>query len=298
MDIFVTGGTGYVGVPIVRQLIQDGHRIRLLTRRPETGSLFSSKVQLIEGNLFDLASLQIGLHGADAVVHLVGIIREQPSKGITMRRVHDEGTALLLQAATSAKVKRFIHMSALGARADAVSDYHRSKWNAEKRVRQSGLDFTIFRPSVVFGAGGPGASFVRQLAGVVRKAPVIPMIGDGSFRLQPVHTSVVADVFAKSLDRSDVVGETFDIGGPEVITYKEILQQIASALSVRKPMVHVPLVMLEYAIRMLGWSGMVPLTMDQLTMLREGNVSANTSRVYERFSVATIPFSVTRSDLD
>lgn len=215
-----------------------------------------------------------------------------------MQRIHVEGTSVLLEAAAKANVKRFIHMSALGARPDAVSAYHRSKWDAEKRVRQSGLEFTIFRPSVVFGKGGPKPSFLSELAQTIQRMPVVPVVGDGEFPLQPVHTTVVADVFAKSLTFVEVVGETFDVCGPNVVTYKQIVEQLMSALEVRKRMVHVPMFVLENALRLLDWTGLLPLTMDQLIMLREGNVSANAARAYERFAPPSIPFSIQPSDLE
>lgn len=297
MQIFVTGGTGYVGTPIVKKLLSEGHHVRLLTRTKTHAHAFGNHVTPIIGDLFDDTSLKLGMSDADAVIHLVGIIREDFAHGITMTRIHTEGTARVVDAAIKAEVHRFIHMSALGARSDAVSAYHKSKWDAEKRVRQSGLHFTIFRPSVVFGPGGPGPHFVQQLGDAIRQLPFVPMIGQGVFQLQPVHTSTVADVFAESLELSDTIGETFDIGGPSVVSLKHIISQIVAALDIRKPTIGIPLWAMETVIRLFGRFGRFPLTMDQLIMLKEGNVCAHSSRLYDVFACQPIPFTVHRRDL-
>ncbi|GMA60907.1 NAD-dependent epimerase/dehydratase family protein [Alicyclobacillus fastidiosus] len=157
MRVFVTGGTGYVGVPVVRELLRRGHSVTLLARdASRVPADLCGLVHVVDGDLADSTALQIGMNQADAVVHLVGIIRENRRRGITMQAVHVGGTTAVLEAARRAGVERLIHMSALGARVGARSRYHKTKWEAETRVRQSGLKFTIFRPSVVFGPGGPG----------------------------------------------------------------------------------------------------------------------------------------------
>lgn len=298
MDIFVTGGTGYVGVPIVQQLLSDGHRVRVLTRNA-THALFNGSDQIfpVEGDLFDNASLQLGLHGADAVIHLVGIIRENTRQRVTMERIHVEGTERIIAATVKAGVKRYLHMSALGSRSDAVSGYHKSKWAAEKRVRQSGLDFTIFRPSVVFGHGGPGPNFVQQVARAMRQLPFIPMLGNGMFLLQPVHTSTVAQVFSQALDKPETCGETFDVGGPTVLEYRDIVRQLAAVLDLKKPTLNIPLVAVENLVRLIGWTGQFPLTRDQLIMLKEGNVCTNSNKLREVFQFEEVPFSVMISDV-
>lgn len=297
MRIFVTGGTGYVGRPIVRQLIAEGHIVTLLTRKERNAESLGKDVSVVVGDLQEPASLHLGLHQAEAVVHLVGIIRERPSRGETMQRVHVDGTTALLRAAIKAGVSRFLHMSALGARADAPGLYHRSKWEAEKQVRQSGLAFTIFRPSVIFGPGGPGPNFVLQLANAVSQLPFVPMLGDGQFLLQPVHTATVSDVFVQSLTKPETIGETFEVGGPTLVTYRDVLRQITAVLDTRKPTIEIPLVAMDMAVKWLSWTNLFPLTQDQLTMLREGNTCVNTTRLYEVFRTKKIPFAIHLDDL-
>ncbi|GEO27097.1 NAD-dependent nucleoside diphosphate-sugar epimerase/dehydratase [Alicyclobacillus acidoterrestris] len=296
MRVFVTGGTGYIGVPVVRELVKRGHVVTLLARdEARVPKDLASRVHVIAGDLSDATALQIGVDQTDAVVHLVGIIREFRRKGVTMQTVHVDGTMRVLEAARRAGVRRFLHMSALGARVGARSGYHRSKWEAETLVRQSGLRFTIFRPSVVFGDGGPGSNFVQELVTLVKRAPILPVIGHGRFPLQPVHTSTVAAVFAQALDMDTTIGETFDVGGPEVVEYGQILQQIREGLGSRKLSIEIPLPIIETLVGALGVMGNPPLTMDQLTMLVEGNVCTNGDRLYDIFDLQPVPFSISRN---
>lgn len=296
MNVFVTGGTGYVGQPIVQRLLADGHRVALLTRTESHTDVFAHTVDVIVGDLFDKTALRLGMERADAVVHLVGIIREDKKHGATMRKVHVEGTQHVIDAALHAGVSRLVHMSALGARSDASSLYHQSKWEAEKQVRQSGLRFTIFRPSIVFGPGGPGPNFISTLASAVKGLPFVPIIGNGMYPLQPVHTQTVAEAFAKSMQNDVTVGETYEVGGPAVIQYEEIMRQMTDILQIRKPSIHIPLVLMASAVKSFGWLPGFPLTQDELTMLTEGNICANAVRLYDTLSIQPIPFTITKQD--
>lgn len=297
MKVFVTGGTGYVGRPIVDHLLKQGHEVKVLTRQAERTTPWGSKVGVIVGDLFDDTSLKLGLHGSDAVIHLVGIIREKPRQGVTMQRIHADGTKLLVKAALEANISRFIHMSALGARPDAFTAYHQSKWNAEKQVRQSGLQFTIFRPSIVFGKGGQSPSFVSQLATVIRTSPFVPVIGTGDYRMQPVHTSVVAKAFCDALSSEKTIGETFELGGPNAVTYEEVVRALMQFIGTRKPIIHVPLTMLEVVIRSLGWLPGFPLSQDQVAMLIEENVCTSVTRAYEMFQLPNVPFAISEEEI-
>ncbi|MFD1674445.1 complex I NDUFA9 subunit family protein [Alicyclobacillus fodiniaquatilis] len=292
MKVFVTGGTGYVGQPVVRALLKHGHAVRLLRRRGGRPMELSGSLQEVEGDLSNISTLCSGMQGVDAIIHLVGIIREDKRRGVTMHGIHADGTAHVIEAARQVGISRIIHMSALGARPSATSTYHRSKWEAETLIRQSGMSYTVFRPSIVFGAGGPGPNFITELAAAIRKAPFVPIIGDGSSLLQPVHINTVASVFAQALEKDETIGETFEVGGPEVVMYEEIVEKITDRLNTRKPTVHIPLAVMEQLVKVLGWMPAFPLTADQLTMLREGNVCSAPNRLYDTFDVAPIPFSI------
>jgi len=180
MKVFVTGASGFVGEEILQQLHQAGHSIRILARNPHSTQAqnLAAKygAKLHPGNVLDAPSLKGSLTNIDAVIHLVGIISEIGSN--TFENVHIGGTQNVVAAAQSAGVGRFIHMSALGTRPNAAACYHQSKWAAEQIVRNSGLDYTIFRPSIIY---GPRDHFVNLFARLSRFSPILPVMGDGRY---------------------------------------------------------------------------------------------------------------------
>jgi NADH dehydrogenase len=196
--------------------------------------------------------------------------------------MHRQAVENILGAARTAGVVRLLHMSAMGSAADSPSEYGRSKAAGEAAVRNSGLDWTVFRPSIVF---GPGDGFATLLAGVVRRNPAfIPVIGSGATRFMPVSVYDVARVFTDSLEKPESVGNVFEVGGPETLTLDEIYREIAAAVGKpRKPLVHLPLWWgrflagrFEWMARK-GWIEAPPLTRDQLKSLERDNVG-DTSR--------------------
>ncbi|SFU48190.1 NADH dehydrogenase [Alicyclobacillus macrosporangiidus] len=279
-----------MGVPVVNALVRAGHEVVILQRPGSTRPLRRTGVEIVTGEVTDEAALAVGMWGCDAVVHLVGIIRELPRRGVTMQRMHVDATRAVLAAARQAGISRVVHMSALGARPDAVSAYHRTKWAAEEAVRASGLRHTIFRPSVIFGRGGPGPEFVGQLADLVRFAPVVPVIGDGSFPLQPVAVETVAGAIAQAVVSPR--DAAYELGGPEVLTYLDILRRIAVALGRPLRTVRVPVGVMRALVPILQRFPSFPLTQDQLTMLLEGNVCMDPDAAYRDFDLAPVPFTV------
>jgi len=292
MRVFVTGATGYVGRPLVQALLAEGHQVVSLERPGSRRRWAPAGVTVATGNILQPAGLAAAMAGCDAVIHLVGIIREVRRRGITMDSVHRQGTEHLLAAAQAAGVRRWLQMSALGTRAGATSGYHRSKWAGEEAVRRSGLDWTIFRPSVVFGAGGPGPNFVQQLADLVRLAPVVPVIGDGTAPLQPVGVRDVARAFARALVTPASIGKTYEVGGPAVVTYEEILRAIAAHYGKKLRPLHLPIGLMAALVPALQHAPGFPLTMDQLTMLREGNACADGESIWRDLGLTPEPFRV------
>jgi len=291
--VFITGGTGYVGQRIALQCQTAGHDVVVLSRPNTTRPISMSGIEVVHGDIFDKDSLQRAMSGADAVIHLVGIIRAIPSRGITMDSIHHMGTAAVVETAKNKGVQRFVHMSALGARADAVSSYHISKWRGEERVRASGLPYTIFRPSVIFGRGGAGPEFVGQLANLVKSAPLIPVLGDGQYFLQPVSIETIAHAFCAALTNDVSVDKTYEVGGPNVLSYLDILKKIAASLHKPFRPIHIPMGLMKRMIPILQRIPSFPLTKDQLTMLQEGNVCHDTVTVYQDFDLPPIQFEVT-----
>jgi uncharacterized protein YbjT (DUF2867 family) len=294
MRIALTGGTGFVGGAVLRQLLRRGHEVRLLVRRAERAARLKDfgGVELVAGGLEDEASLQALVEGSDAVVHLVGIIAEHGEQ--TYQRVHVDGTARLAAAARAAGVRRFAHMSALGARTDAsATAYHRSKAAGEDAVRQSGLAHVILRPALI---AGPGNVPLKLMCDLLRLAPVLPVVGDGRYRLQPVWLEDVAEAFAVGLERPDLLG-TFEVAGPERLTWHEVLDRLETALGVRRPRVGVPLPLVR-----LGALGgdllphIAPITTEQLQMLLEGTTT-DANAIETRFGIRPRAFAEVARDM-
>lgn len=271
MKVFVTGGTGFVGNEVLRQLVAAGHHVRALVREGSEDKLaVLEKVEVHSGDVTAADSLKGAMAGCDAVIHLVGIIREFPGRGITFEKLHVEATANVLQAAAAQGVQRYLHMSANGAQAQGTTDYHRTKWQAEELVRNSALDWTILRPSLIF---GKGSEFVIMLAELIRRLPVVPVFGDGQYRMQPVTVEQVAATFVRALAMPETVGATYLLGGGESYSYNEILDLTGRALGKAEVCkVRQPLFMIRPMVKMLQGFEKFPITGDQLTMLIEGNV--------------------------
>jgi NADH dehydrogenase len=271
MKVFVTGGTGFVGREMLRQLLAAGHAVRVLVREGSADKLEEpGKVEAHTGDINDAASLVGALEGCDAVIHLIGIIREFPGRGITFKKMHVSATENILEACDEQGVQRFLHMSSNGTRKNGSTAYHRTKWQAEELVHASGLDWTIFRPSLIF---GQNSEFVKMLTELIHRVPVVPVIGNGQYRMQPVSVAQVVESFVKALDMPETIGTTYHQGGSESYSYDVILDLTGRAMGREKVVkVHQPLFMMKPMIKMLQGFEQFPITEDQLKMLIEGNI--------------------------
>lgn len=271
MKVFLTGGTGFVGSEVLRQLVAAGHTVRCLVRAGSEAKLAVREgVEVRHGDVTEPDTLKSAMAECDAVIHLVGIIREFSGRGITFQKLHFEATRNMVAAAESQGVKRYLQMSANGTRANAVSTYHSTKWQAEEAVRSSSLEWTIFRPSLIF---GPGDAFVNMLAEMMRKLPVMPVIGDGRYRMSPVAVGDVAASFVKALALPETIGKTFHCCGPASYSYDEVLDLIGEALGKKHvAKLHHPVFLMKPAVALLENIPAFPLTTSQMTMLLEGNV--------------------------
>ncbi|MDQ7041661.1 MAG: NAD(P)H-binding protein [Rhodothermus sp.] len=295
MKVYLTGATGFVGRYVLQALRAAGHQVRCLVRRPDQNlPLEGPGIEKVAGDLLQPETFAGTLEGCEAVVHLVGIIAEKPRQGITFDAVHRRGTLHIVEAARQAGIERFIHMSANGARPDGTTAYQTSKWAAEAIVQQAGFShWTIFRPSIIFGdPRGAPLEFVSQLARqLVRPFPVLPVFGDGQYRLQPVAVEVVAAAFTQALTKAEARGQIYCVAGPIALTYNEILDIIARALYGRtKPKLHLPLTPVRLLVGTLGRLGLLPITPAQLAMLIEGN-TCDPSALYRDFDVPEVAFT-------
>jgi NADH dehydrogenase len=232
-NICVIGGSGFVGRHIVHLLTARGAQVRVPTRNRERAKelILLPTVDVVEADVHDPAALAGLLEGMDAVVNLVGILHE--TRGGDFQRVHAELPAKVAAAAQAAGVRRLLHMSALNAAPDGPSLYLRTKGQAEQRVRESGLDWTIFRPSVIFGRED---SFLNLFAGLLRALPVVALAKPGA-RFQPVFVEDVARAFVQSLELAQTIGRSYDLCGPKVYTLRDLVEYVGGLIGRRRPII-------------------------------------------------------------
>ena len=277
MRILVTGGTGFVGPKVVHALRGKGHEVRALVRRPERATQLAAwGAELATGDVTDPASLRAAVDGCTHVIHLVAILKGGPSD---FHRVMTRGTTDLIAAAKNAQVERFVLMSALGTSETAKDTvpYFASKWAMEQETVRSGLEYTIFRPSFVFGRdGGALQTFIKQ----VRYSPVVTVIGSGLQRIQPIWVEDVAEYFARGVDDPQAANRTFEIGGPDILSWNELYLSIAKTLGKRRKLVHVPTSLARTGAKLTQWAPGAPLTTDQIAMIEAGdNIASSTDAV-------------------
>lgn len=276
MNVFVTGGTGFVGRAVLRRLLEAGHTIRLLVRNPDSRKMCAfagSRIELHTGDIQRPETLESALDGVDAIIHLVGIISECGSA--TFEKVHVRGAQNLLSAARKYPGLQFLHMSALGTRPGAVSRYHQTKWAAEEAVRQSGSPFTIFRPSIIYGRED---AFVNLYRRIVRMSPIVPLFGSGKGTVQPVPVDFAGQCFVRALGSSAAVGQTYDVVGPEVFTFEQLIDGILSALDKNRIKIRIPMAPARAIVGVIEFvftkwlRRPPPLNLDQLIMIEERTI--------------------------
>lgn len=284
--ILVTGGTGFVGSHVVQRLRQENLPVRVVARAPEkAGELRDLGAEVVPGDIADPASLAAAAAGCERIIHLVGIIQE--GRGFTFRSIHVEGTRNVLAAAKQAGARHVLYQSALGTRENAKSEYHRTKWEAEQLVKESGIPFTILRPSLIYGAGD---AFTNRLSEMIRLSPVLPVIGSGRSRVQPISIDDVAACIVKAVQDEAFFNRTFEIGGPEQLTYEQVTQAIAEALGVNRPTVHMPMLFMRTMAKVAETVlPRPPVTTDQLIMLQEDNI-CDLRDIREAFGVEPVKF--------
>ena len=283
--ILVTGASGFVGRHIVSALLAAGKEVRSLVRDPGKGASLGS--ELVQGDMTDAASLRRAVEGVETVIHLVAV---RQGKEETFQRVMVQGSSDLLDAAKETGVRRFVLMSALGtseANRDLVP-YYRAKWDVEQLVKGSGLDHVIFRPSFIF---GPDGGIIPTFRRLVKLAPVTPIIGSGEKRIQPIWADDVAAYFVRGLDLDAATNRTFELGGPDPVTWNEFWARFKLALDVRRrPSVHVPVGLMKVnALLTERLPGDIPLTRDLLKMLEHVDNVVTNDEAVQTFQLPLVP---------
>jgi NADH dehydrogenase len=247
--ILVAGGTGFLGSAIVRGLVSRGESVALLSHRPEeAASRFAGQgVEIRPGDARFAPSLAAAVRGVDTIVSCMQFPNfpvENAAHGETFEEVDARGNQRLVSAARTAAVRKYCYLSGVGAAPDGRYHWLRSKWRAEEAVRESGLIYTILRPSLVY---GPGDHSLNRLAGVARRLPFLPVAGNGNQALQPVFVEDVATACLESIVGSSAANQTLEIGGPDVFTMDEVLKTMLEVMGEKKPLVHTPLTVLRAA---------------------------------------------------
>lgn len=276
--VTVFGGSGFLGRHVVRALAKRGYRIRVGVRRPELAGHLQplgkvGQIHAVQANLRYPASVEAATRGASIVVNLVGILAGSGAQ--TFDAVHAKGAAAVAQAATAAGA-RLVHVSAIGANAESASAYARSKASGEAAVREASPASIIVRPSVVF---GPEDDFTNRFASMARLMPVLPLIGGGETRMQPVYVGDVAEAIADAVDGTAKSGATYELGGPEVLTLREIFEIVLAMTDRERTLIPLPFGLARLNALVLQFApAPFTLTRDQVTLLQSDNVVSDAAK--------------------
>ena len=269
MKVLITGATGYVGSALREQIKNAGHEVRLLVRPESVHKISADAYEIVEGNIFNTNACLRATDGCDAVVHLVGLIREYPWKGVTFDEYHRVATRNIVESAEISGVGRFVHMSALGTGPDAKSTYHKTKWAGEEITRASKLRWTIFRPAWIFSRGDELSTRFKELT----EMPLVPLFDGGESLQQPVSLEDVCECFVKALEMPETQARTYDLAGPDRVSFKDILGTVAQTVGAEVKTVSIPTWAVSPFVEVLQRFQDFPITTDQLRMLQEDNVA-------------------------
>ncbi|MDM8011606.1 MAG: complex I NDUFA9 subunit family protein [Parasphingorhabdus sp.] len=285
--ICIFGGGGFVGRYVAQALLERGARLRIAERNIKNamhikplGNL--GQTQFVSADVTRKDSVTRAVRGCDAVVNLVGVLKGD------FERVHVEGARNVAEAAAAASCRSLLHLSAIDADSDSPSRYGRSKGDGEKAVLQAFADAIILRPSIIFGRED---QFINRFAGMIAMLPVVPIIG-GDTRFQPIFVGDVADVAARALSQPELyAGQTFELGGPEILSMGDINRRIARMTGRDRTFVDVPDVAASLMARVLGPLPGAPITADQYRMLQKDNVVATGAKGLDAFGVSPTPLA-------
>jgi uncharacterized protein YbjT (DUF2867 family) len=288
MRVFITGATGFVGPAVANAIVDAGHELRVLERKP--GSWMEAGIRCqaaVQGDVTDPNSLRTAVQDVDVVVHLVAIRQGRPED---FERVMIGGTRKLLAAAREAGIRRFVLMSALGTSEETkdLVPYYNAKWTMEQDTKASGLEHTIFRPSFIFGREGGILPTFKKLA---KLAPVTGIIGSGEQKIQPIWIDDVGTYFAAAIDKPEAANRTFEVGGPDVVSWNEFWERLRSVLGIRRrPTLHLPIGLMKIPATVTErLPGNIPLTRDLLKQLEAGDNVVSNDEAVRAFQLPLVP---------
>ena len=301
MKVALFGGTGFVGSYMIDQLIDSGHIPRVLVRPGSHQKIISpDKCEILEGDIANTDDIMSVLEDAEAVIYTIGIIREFHRQGITFEKIHFEGAVKCIDVAVEKGIKRFILMSANGVCPDGTG-YQKTKWMSEQYLKNTDLEWTIFRPSLIFGdpRGHDRPEFCTQLKKDLISLPLpaplfhegILPLNAGSFTMSPIYIKDVANIFVSSIDKENDYGKTIELGGETELSWKEIIKIISHACGKKKWALPVPVIGVKTVAAVFDRFSWFPVTKDQLTMLLEGNTCDSTNYFSEN-SLKPLPFDI------
>lgn len=274
--VTLVGGSGFIGRHLVQRLAREGWRVRVAVRRPnEVPELRVSgdvgQVQLVQANVRHPASIAAAVEGSDVVINLVGLLFQTGKQ--KFRAVHVEGARTVAEAAAAAGVPRLVHLSALGADDTSASLYAQTKAEGERAVSEAYPGATILRPSVVF---GPDDGFVNRFGAMVRMMPVVPLIGFGKTKFQPIFINDLVDGFVAAIKSEETIGRTYELGGPEIMSFADVVREFAALMDRPRLFVPVPFwfaKMKAFFLSLVKLIRLRPLlTVDQVRLLQADNV--------------------------
>lgn len=285
--VTVVGGTGFLGRYVVRALARAGFVVRVLSREPLAGAALRTlgdvgQIVLDYADLSRPHTLEDKLAGSYAVVNLVGVLHEKGRQNFTL--LHAQGAEKLAQMAKSAGAERYVHISALGVEVAADSKYARTKLLGERATCSAMPQTTVLRPGILFGHED---NFFNQFARMACFSPVLPLIGGGKTRMQAVYVADVAQAVAKAMAGHEMIGKTYELGGPDVMTFKQILEYICKITHRRPALVNVPFRLAEMLGGVLEFSPFSPpLTRDQVRLLKYDNVVGDAALTFSHLKIS------------
>ena len=287
--VTVFGGSGFLGRQIVRRLADEGAAVRVAVRHPEratflTGTAAAGEITAVYADVWDEASVGPAVAGAEAVVNTVGHYVERGRASFAA--IHGQGAMQVARAAAQAGVRRLVHISGIGADPASASPYVRARGIGERLVREAFPEATILRPSVLF---GPEDAFLNRLAGLARVMPALPLFGSGATKLQPVYVRDVAEAVARALATPAAQGRVYELGGPRIYTYEELVRLVLAQIGRKRLLVPIPFVIWELLAALVAPLPRRPVSRDQVILMKRDNVVGTSALTFAELGIAPTP---------